>query len=316
MPAAGTRFNSGGGTIEVTRSSTGLYTVRLAGLGRIPGQRDNVQVSAYDSVPAYCKPGLWTTSGADLVVPVACLDPAGNPIDSRFTVLALGAWAFGKTAPLGFAVYQSDLGSFRLDTLPTTRNSTGGHIDGGRNFDGSFGIQLQGLAPAWLAAPAAVQVTAVGSSPRRCRATAYDQPSASLGIMCTQLGGTLGDAPWSLLWLQQGRPSMRFGFSWTTNEAATVDYVTFPDFRINSSGGTVKARKTALGRYHVVFAGLGRPPGATETVLVSPLLTTSDRICDILAWGNTGASDLFVDVACYDVAGTPIDSRFGVMVIQ
>ncbi len=316
VPAAATRFNSGGGTIEVTRTSTGLYSVRFAGLGRTPGQRDNVQVSAYDSVPAYCKPGLWITSGVDLVVPVACLDASGNPADSRFTVMALGAWAFGKTAPLGFALYQSDTGSFRLDTLATSRNSSGGHVDGGRISDGNFAIQFQGLESAWLAAPAAIQMTGVGFNLRRCRATAYDKATASLGVFCTRLGGGLGDAPWSLLWLQQGRPSMRFGFSWTTNEASTVDYITFPDFRINSSGGTVKARKTALGRYHVVFAGLGRPPGAAETVLVSPLFTTSDRICDILSWGNTGASDLFVDVSCYDITGTPIDSRFGVMVIE
>jgi hypothetical protein len=109
---------------------------------------------------------------------------------------------------------------------------------------------------------------------------------------------------------------MRFGFSWATNEASSVDYITFPDFRINSSGGTVKARKTALGQYHVVFAGLGRPAGGAETVLVSPLFTPVERICDIVSWGNTGTNDLFVDVACYDIAGAPVDSRFGVMVIE
>ena len=109
---------------------------------------------------------------------------------------------------------------------------------------------------------------------------------------------------------------MRFGFAWTTQEASTVDYTPFADFLINSSGGTVKSRKTAPGQYHVVFAGLGRPAGGSETVLVSPFLAVLDRMCDILSWGNTGASDLFVDVACFDLSGVPIDSRFGVMVIQ
>lgn len=109
---------------------------------------------------------------------------------------------------------------------------------------------------------------------------------------------------------------MRFGFAWTTSQAATVDYTPIADFLINSSGGSVKARKTALGQYHLVFAGLGRPAGASETVLVSPLFTPNDGMCDILSWGNTGASDLFVDVACYDATGVAADSRFGVMVIQ
>lgn len=313
---AGTSFNSGGGTIEVTRTSIGTYSVRFAGLGRQPGQRDNVQVSAYNSSATDCKADVWSTNGADLIVPVLCRDPVANPADSRFTVLALGAWAFGKTAPLGFAVYVSDTGNFRLDSAATTWNSTGGHIDGLRDVEGHWGIQLQGLASAWQAAPAAIQLSAVGPSQRRCRPVAYDQPSSSMGVLCTAPGGTPRDSPWSLLWMQHGRPSMRFGFAWASQETSTVDYTTFADFRINSSGGTVRSRKTALGKYHVVFSGLGRPTGGTETVLVSPLLAAFDSICDIVSWGNTGASDLFVDVACYDRTGAPVDSRFGVMVIQ
>jgi hypothetical protein len=110
---------------------------------------------------------------------------------------------------------------------------------------------------------------------------------------------------------------MRFGFAWAEGSTSTVDYTPSPDFNINSSGGSVKARKTALGKYHVVFAGLGRPAGATETVLVQPLFEgSSDRICDIISWGNTGANDLFVDVGCYDPASAPVDARFGVLVIQ
>jgi hypothetical protein len=179
-------------------------------------------------------------------------------------------------------------------------------------------VGLGSLASAWAAEPAALTVTAAGanSSPRRCRLTAYDRSIANLAVNCTGLTGVARDESWSLLWLQHGRPSMRFGFAWTTNEASTVDYTPFADFLINSSGGSIKARKTALGQYHVVFSGLGRPAGATETVLVSPLFTPTDRICDIVSWGNTGASDLFVDVDCYDVAAAPVDSRFGVMVIQ
>ena len=109
---------------------------------------------------------------------------------------------------------------------------------------------------------------------------------------------------------------MRFGFAWANALTSTVEYTPFADFLINSSGGSAKARKTALGQYHVVFAGLGRPAGATETVLVSPLVAAIDAMCDIVSWGNTGASDLFVDVACFDRTGAAVDARFGVMVIQ
>ena len=94
----------------MTRTATGVYSVRFAGLGRTPGQRDNVQVSAYNTAPVYCKPAIWDASGADLVIPVSCFSPNGTPMDSPFTVLALGAWAFGKTAPLAFALSVTDAG--------------------------------------------------------------------------------------------------------------------------------------------------------------------------------------------------------------
>jgi hypothetical protein len=317
VPAAATRFNSGGGTIDVTRAAVGVYSVRFAGLGRQPGQRDNVQVSAYNSVPAYCKVDIWRTSGADLVVPVLCFDLDGNPADSRFTIMALGAWAFGKTAPLAFALYQPDTATFvRLDGSATARNSTGGHVDVTHSSEGTYPVGLGGLEAAWAGAPAAMTISGAGTTLRRCRLTAYDRAHAALQVSCTSLGGGARDAAWSLVWLQRGRATMRFGFTWATSESATVEYTPIADFLINSSGGSVKARKTALGQYHVVFAGLGRPAGASETVLVSPLFTPTDRICDIVSWGNTGTSDLFVDVACYDPTGAPVDSRFGVMVIQ
>src|ERR1051325_3444203 len=43
-PNASYRFNSSGGAVQVTRSATGVYSVRFSGLGRIAGERDNVQV--------------------------------------------------------------------------------------------------------------------------------------------------------------------------------------------------------------------------------------------------------------------------------
>ncbi len=249
VPDAANRFSSSGGTIEVTHTATGVYSVRFAGLGRAPGQRDNVQVSPYNATsPTYCKIDLWDASGADLRVPVVCFAlPDGTPADSRFTILALGAWAFGRTAPLGFALVDGDTGAFRLDTLATARNSTGSNVDGGRSSEGQYGLQFTGLETSWTAAPAAVEVSSVGTGLRRCRLTAYDVPHAALGITCTRLAGGLGDAPFSVLWLQHGRPSMRFGFAWAYNSRATTAYDTYPDFLINSPGGSVKSRKTATG---------------------------------------------------------------------
>jgi hypothetical protein len=243
VPAAGTRFNSGGGTIEVTRVSLGEYSVRFAGLGRQPGQRENVQVSAYSTVFAYCKVRVWSTSGPDLVVPVICFDVTGTPADSRFTIMAMGAWALGKTAPLAFALFVADTAMFtRLDTLPTTRNSSGGSIDVSHAPDGTYSVGLNGLGSAWAGAPAALTVTGAVANSKRCRLAAYDRASAGLQVICTGVGGGVQPGSWTLLWLQRGRPSMRFGFAWATSESNTVDNTPFADFLINSSGGSIKER--------------------------------------------------------------------------
>lgn len=313
-PDAATRYNSGGGAIEVTRTETGVYTVRFAGLGRTPGQHDNVQVSGYNTVPAYCKPNVWDASGTDLLVTVSCRSPNGTPIDSRFTILALGAWAFGKTTPLAFALVADTTTTF-LDSSATARNSTGGHVAVGHVGEGHFAMQLDGLVPAWAAGPAAIQISPVGPGPRRCRLIAIDKSTAGLGIDCVTPGGALADAPFSMLWLQRGRPSMRFGFTFADNIQSGSDYIPTPDFRINSSGGSVTSRRTGTGQYRVVFAGLGRPAGATETVLVQQFFFI-DHVCDVTSWGNTGVNDLFVNVSCFDPSGAPSNDLFSVLVIQ
>jgi len=313
-PDAATRYNSGGGAIEVTRTATGVYTVRFAGLGRAAGQHDNVQVSTYNAAPVYCKPNVWDASSTDLLVTVSCFSPGGTPIDSRFTILALGAWAFGKTAPLAFALV-ADTITTALDTSATARNSTGGSVLVGHVGQGHFAMDLKGLEPAWAAGPVAIQISPVGLGPRRCRLIAVDKSMAGLGIDCVTPGGAFADASFSMLWLQRGRPSMRFGFTFADNLQSGTDYTPNPDFRINSSGGTVTSRRTGTGQYRVVFAGLGRPAGATETVLVQPFFFT-DHICDVTSWGNTGVNDLFVNVSCFDPSGAPSNDQFSVLVIQ
>jgi hypothetical protein len=314
-PAAATSYNSGGGAIEVTRAATGVYAVRFAGLGRTPGQHDNVQVSAYNALPVYCKPDVWDASGVDLRVTVSCFSPDGTPLDSRFTILALGAWAFGKTAPLAFALSVADTGTVVLDSSATARNSTGGNVIVGRFAEGQFSMALKGLEPAWTAGPAAIQLSPVGQGQRRCRLIATDRGTAGLGINCSRASGAVGDSPFSMLWLQHGRPSMRFGFAWAQNPSSTTDYTPDAGYLINSSGGSVTSRKTGTGLYRVVFAGLGRPAGATETVLVSPFISV-DRVCDITSWGNTGVNDLFVTAACFTATSAAADTLFSVLVIQ
>jgi hypothetical protein len=325
-PDATYRYNSSGGGIQVTRESAGVYTVTFAGLGRPAGGRDNVQVTGYGTPGAYCKPGGvatnplpgWSSVGSDMIVPVDCFIGDGTPTDSRFSILLIGARAFGASTPIGFALTFADTGAVNLDSTLTARNSTGGHVQYGRVSEGNFAMGFPGLGKASAGAPVAIEVTAVGGSPRKCRVIAVDVPNDGIGINCARpVGGGFGDAPFGVLWFTRGRAGMRYGFAWANNSSATSNYTPDASFSLNSSGGAIMSRRTATGQYLVVFAGLGRPAGHMENVQLSPAWEDGNQlVCNITSWGNTGVTDLSVTVACYDLTGAPANARFNVLVVE
>jgi hypothetical protein len=86
-------------------------------------------------------------------------------------------------------------------------------------------------------------------------------------------------------------------------------------FTFNSSGGVVSSRRLGVGQWTITFAGLGRPAGATEIVILSAL-KDFDHSCSIVSWSGTGTTDLEVALQCFDAAGTPVDGLFNVLVIE
>jgi hypothetical protein len=312
-------FNSSGGAIQVTRSDVGVYSVRFVGLGREAGERDNVQVTGYGTPGVYCKPGpLWSSDGADMVVPVWCTFIVdGSTADSRFSVLLIGARPFGASTPMAFALYLADTGAVFLDTTATARNSTGGHIAFGRVGEGNYASQFSGLVNAASGSPIDIQVTAAGQGSRRCRVIATDATTDGIGYNCVRLGGAPGDSPMSVLIVTKGRANKRFAFAWANNSQSTSNYTPDPTFAFSSSGGAITSRRTGTGTYQVVFSGLARPVGARENVQLSSAWEDGNRFsCSIASWGNTGANDFAVNVACYDVTAAPVAGRFSVLVVE
>lgn len=89
-PSATYAYNEGGGPITITRSATGMYSVRFAGLGGNGSAGGNVQVTGYGSDMNDCKVRFWSSSGTDMVASVMCLTPAGSRVDARYTILVHG----------------------------------------------------------------------------------------------------------------------------------------------------------------------------------------------------------------------------------
>jgi hypothetical protein len=77
------------GGISVTKTATGVYSVKCTGVGGGPwGAGGHVQVSAYGSGSnTQCHVGGWGTGGADFTASVYCYAPSGAPRDSYFDLL-------------------------------------------------------------------------------------------------------------------------------------------------------------------------------------------------------------------------------------
>ncbi|HWJ15215.1 MAG TPA: hypothetical protein VNS10_15855 [Gemmatimonadaceae bacterium] len=319
-PAASTRFNSSGGAITVTRTEVGIYTVTFAGLGRPVGGRDNVQVTGFAGGAVYCKTLFWDASGADLVVTVACVRRGGANTDSKFTILAVGARAFGASTPLGFLRWIGDMTTTNsADTAATSYNSAGGQIDVGYVSTGNYATIFVGLGPqsGGAAGPVGFIVSGSGNNNQRCQLNAYDLvlQGGSTGVTCRGSNGGFANSPFSMLWFTRGRAGFRYGYAMANNTGNTTGYTPVREASANSSGGAITAKKTATGTYQIVFAGLARPAGATEGVQVS-VFGPGAAFCTLASWGNSGANDLVANVSCWDTFDAPLDAIFNVLIVQ
>ncbi|SER28543.1 RNA polymerase sigma factor [Actinokineospora terrae] len=81
-------FNSANGYMTVERASAGLYRVGFRGVGR---RGDILLATAMGSAPGHCV-GQYLVSyqqAGDTWATVACVDPAGKPVDRRFGVAVI-----------------------------------------------------------------------------------------------------------------------------------------------------------------------------------------------------------------------------------
>ena len=302
-------FNSSGGAITISRSAVGTYVVRFAGLARATGQRENVQVTAFVD-GAFCNSGGTQTEGTDLLAQVRCFAPGGAPMDSRHTVLVVGARAL--PGRLGFALAdQPGQSSYRP---AAAHNSAFGAITVTRTGLGVYRAEFSGLGrDAAFGLPEMVMVTQVGANPFRCVVLSWNVDGLSADIACTDQAGTPMDTQFNLLVMERGRPGQRTGFAWANDPAAST-YTPSPLFSSNSGGGPITAFRSGPGTYQIDFDNFIKGTGS-ETVVITAH-GAADRFCRTEGWGMNTATAFRVNVACYDPSGTPADSRYNIIVIQ
>lgn len=89
VPIPSTAFNSSGGAISASRSSTGRYQMTFAGLQTLAGHGENVQATAMGAVLRTCNVVSWGNAGNGLAISIECRDGAGNLADTRYQVMVI-----------------------------------------------------------------------------------------------------------------------------------------------------------------------------------------------------------------------------------
>jgi len=87
-PDAFYAYNSEGGGITATRSSTGVYSMTFSDLGgAVAG--GHVQVSSYGGGSVFCTTIFWGSAAPDFEVDVRCYDDTGTLVDSWYDILVV-----------------------------------------------------------------------------------------------------------------------------------------------------------------------------------------------------------------------------------
>jgi hypothetical protein len=192
--------NSSGGAVTITRSSTGTYVVRWAGLARTGGQLpETVIVGAYGNVPRRCNVTSWDAfSTADFIANIACTDLNGVLADSRFVASIIDrgrnarryglTWADQPTNP----IYVTTNNNY-------SRTSTAGAISISRTAVGSYVVRLGGQARTG-SSPETVMVTSYGST-AYCKASQWGANGADMlvTVFCFDPAGNLIDSRFDVL---------------------------------------------------------------------------------------------------------------------
>jgi probable HAF family extracellular repeat protein len=306
-PSAQYAYNGGGGTIRVTRQSTGAYDVTFSSL---PGWGNNglssaVAVTPYGSSAISCSVASYASSVTTAVATVACYNVVTRvPADSRFMVLVVGnqsvpapsAFVFtGGSAPVP---PPNPAWNWTSGSLPVSVTHAAGA--------GTYNVLLgSGNNP-----KTAKLVTGAGGATRCNNGQSI---SGGLQVRCYDTSGAPADQRFWVIQVGGGLPGRRVGLA-LANQPTVAAYTPSTVSSFNSSGGAISANRSAPGRYTMTFTGLQKLAGHTETVQVTPV-GTALRTCNVVSWGNSGSS-LRVSVECRNAAGQLADTRYQVLVIE
>ncbi|MFK7895354.1 MAG: hypothetical protein AB8G23_05940 [Myxococcota bacterium] len=300
-PAEFRSYNDGGGVIEITRQTTGSYSVFFDGIEDLSSHGGNVQVTSADPETHYCNSDGWNANQAS----VNCFNIAGIADDARFNILYLRpddhandygiAWVNDSTSststPPGTWLYN---GGTSLGTTVT------------RYRTGHYAIRWEGL-------------DAIGDGPRIDLVTAFssnarcqiDSPLPDgFNVRCHGPAGIARDSRFNALSMRTEDTTDGLGFA-RADSPFSNSYVILPNDAYNSSGaGDVTSTRIGTGEYRISWDGLD-----SVGINLGSLQISADSFYDRLCGVASSDADS-VTVRCVDSLGNSADSAFHALFVK
>jgi hypothetical protein len=290
----------------VVGGPAGVYTIRFPGQAAAGGV---VHVTAINTGPRFCQAVRWGPSGADEIVIVLCSQPGGALVPSAFSaVFESSSGAYGTiNGRFGYVDWNDPTG-----TMIDQYNSVGAINSVTPLGGGLYQVRLPGLnTPGPI--DGSVQVTAVGSTPARCKVRNWTSAPAGqvVYVACFDATGAPFKTRFTLtyqfnqsLW-GAGWPPRYFGYLWFRPPVGPP----MTNFNSQLGLGANTLIGAGAGLFMVTFPRLAVLP---DNVQVTAAGGGAD-FCNLLApWAHVGTDTIVRDVACYNSGGARVTAGFTV----
>ena len=309
LPSSAVAFNRSGGPVAITKpdGTTGRYVATFTGLSDLLGGRSTVHVTGYPVNTAatddtYCKPTGASVLGGK--VEVRCFKAStGLPANANFSLLVTRAYP-----DLAFAYAHL---ATSANYAPSSQGSwnPAGASRVTRTGVGQYRVTFSGLAAQLpQGVYGHVQVNAVGTSNAYCNAYNWGTNGATdvlVDVRCFEAPtGAPVDRRFTVLFLV---PSEHLAYAWADKPAAN-EYSPSALYSSNPAGGFITIGRRGVGDYTVEWAFVDLEIFGYGNAQVTAF--GANTRCSVKYLPLAGTS---VRVQCFAPNGSPVDSRFSVV---
>ncbi|WP_420582961.1 PKD domain-containing protein [Reichenbachiella sp.] len=297
-------FNSEGGSITITRSTTGSYAVRFAGMAMT---NVNVHASMYGTSEGAARVHSWSNSGNDLVANIRTFDKDANLADKAFTIFVTGT---GFDGAYLYSDQETKSGTYTVNTS-FAYNSSGGSPTINSPSKGNYKVTIPGVGSSSVNL-GNVQVSAAGSVSSIAKIKEWKLEGSDLVVEVRTYHSGSGapiDAKFNLLYTK-GLTKTTGAYCWADLETST----SYTPLRLLNSGSTtsnsITSQRQSTGYYKLIVKNQA---GTGNTILVTALGDNNNK-ATVSSWGSDG-SDLVAYVRTYNSSGVATDAEFSFFTI-